>query len=106
MKTNCFYDAEVLGRDQLTDSALLKLTEMPDAELAVATFGDSSQMAPGDWVMAIGNPFGFGHTVTVGVISAIGRPFRAVAGREPGCAPDGRCHQSRQFRWTAAQYSR
>ena len=77
-----FYDAEVLGRDQLTDSALLKLTEMPDAELAVATFGDSSQMAPGDWVMAIGNPFGFGHTVTVGVISAIGRPFRAVAGRE------------------------
>jgi serine protease Do len=77
-----FYDAEVLGRDQLTDSALLKLTEMPDAELAVATFGDSSQMAPGDWVMAIGNPFGFGHTVTVGVISAVGRPFRAVSGRD------------------------
>ncbi len=76
------YDAEVLGRDQLTDSALLKLTEMPDTELAVATFGDSSQMAPGDWVMAIGNPFGFGHTVTVGVISAIGRPFRAVRGRD------------------------
>ncbi len=76
------YDAEVLGRDQLTDSALLKLTEMPDAELAVATFGDSSQMAPGDWVMAIGNPFGLGHTVTVGVISAIGRPFRAVSGRD------------------------
>ena len=76
------YDAEVLGRDQLTDSALLKLTEMPDAELAVATFGDSSQMAPGDWVMAIGNPFGLGHTVTVGVISAIGRPFRAVPGRD------------------------
>ena len=76
------YDAEVLGRDQLTDSALLKLTEMPDAELAVATFGDSSQMAPGDWVMAIGNPFGLGHTVTVGVISAIGRPFRPIPGRD------------------------
>ena len=75
------YDAEILGRDQLTDSALLKLTEMPDAELAVATFGDSSQMAPGDWVVAIGNPFGFGHTVTVGVISAIGRPFGAIPGR-------------------------
>ena len=75
------YDAEVLGRDQLTDSALLKLTEMPDTELAVATFGDSSQMAPGDWVMAIGNPFTFGHTVTVGVISAIGRPFGAIRGR-------------------------
>ena len=76
------YDAEVLGRDQLTDSALLKLSEMPDTELAVAAFGDSSEMAPGDWVMAIGNPFGFGHTVTVGVISAIGRPFRAVRGRD------------------------
>ncbi len=76
------YDAEVLGRDQLTDSALLRLSEMPDTELAVAAFGDSSQMAPGDWVMAIGNPFGFGHTVTVGVISAIGRTFRAVPGRD------------------------
>ncbi len=76
-----YYDAEILGRDQLTDSALLQLTEMPDLELAVATFGDSSQMAPGDWVMAIGNPFGFGHTVTVGVISAIGRPFNAIRGR-------------------------
>ena len=77
-----FYEAEVLGRDPLTDSALLELTEVPtDLDLAVANFGDSSQMAPGDWVMAIGNPFGFGHTVTVGVISAIGRPFTAIPGR-------------------------
>jgi serine protease Do len=77
-----FYQAEILGRDPLTDSALLELTEIPtDLELAVATFGDSSQMAPGDWVMAIGNPFGFGHTVTVGVISAIGRPFASIPGR-------------------------
>ena len=77
-----YYDARILGRDPLTDSALIELTEFPDdIELSVATFGDSSQMAPGDWVMAIGNPFGFGHTVTVGVISAIARPFRAVRGR-------------------------
>ena len=77
-----FYQAEILGRDPLTDSALLELTEIPtDLELAVANFGDSSQMAPGDWVMAIGNPFGFGHTVTVGVISAIGRPFTSIPGR-------------------------
>jgi serine protease Do len=48
----------------------------------VAQFGDSDQMEPGDWVMAIGNPFGYGHTVTVGVISAVGRPYRAVPGRE------------------------
>ncbi len=75
------YEARVLGRDQLTDSALLELVDMPDWDLPVATFGDSSQMAAGDWVMAIGNPFGLGHTVTVGVISHIGRPFRSVPGR-------------------------
>ena len=75
------YEARVLGRDQLTDSALLELVDRPDWELPAATFGDSSQMASGDWVMAIGNPFGLGHTVTVGVISHIGRPFRSVPGR-------------------------
>ena len=77
-----YYEARVLGRDPLTDSALLELTEHPDGQLSVAQFGDSDQMEPGDWVMAIGNPFGYGHTVTVGVISAVGRPYRAVPGRE------------------------
>ena len=76
------YEARVLGRDALTDSALLELVDRPDWELPVASFGDSGQMAAGDWVMAIGNPFGLGHTVTVGVISAIGRPFFPVRGRE------------------------
>ena len=76
------YEARVLGRDPLTDSALLELVERPDWDLPVAEFGDSSQMAPGDWVMAIGNPFSLGHTITVGVISAIGRPFRASRGRD------------------------
>ena len=75
------YEARVLGRDPLTDSALLELTERPDGQLSVAQFGDSDQMEPGDWVMAIGNPFGYGHTVTVGVISAVGRPYRPVVGR-------------------------
>ena len=75
------YEARVLGRDPLTDSALLELTERPDGELSVARFGDSDRMEPGDWVMAIGNPFGYGHTVTVGVISAVGRPYRSVPGR-------------------------
>ena len=75
------YDARILGRDAMTDSALLELVDRPAWELPVASFGDSSQMAAGDWVMAIGNPFGLGHTVTVGVISAIGRPFMPVRGR-------------------------
>ena len=75
------YEAEVVGRDRLTDSALLRLTERPDGPLPVARFGDSDQMRPGDWVMAIGNPFNLGHTVTVGVVSAVGRPFYQVPGR-------------------------
>ena len=75
------YEARVLGRDPLTDSALLELTEHPEGALSVAKFGDSEQMEPGDWVMAIGNPFGYGHTVTVGVISAVARDYRAVPGR-------------------------
>ena len=75
------YEAEVVGRDRLTDSALLRLIERPDRPLPVATFGDSDQMRPGDWVMAIGNPFNLGHTVTVGVVSAVGRPFYQVPGR-------------------------
>ncbi len=75
------YEARVVGRDRLTDSALLELVERPDRPLPVATFGDSDQMRPGDWVMAIGNPFNLGHTVTVGVVSAVGRPFYQVPGR-------------------------
>jgi serine protease Do len=76
------YAAKVIGRDTLTDSALIQLTEIPDAPLPEAKFGDSDQMQPGDWVMAIGNPFGLSHTITVGVISALGRPLGGVAGRE------------------------
>jgi serine protease Do len=76
------YAAKVVGHDTLTDSALLQLTEMPSQALQEAKFGDSSQMQQGDWVMAIGNPFNLGHTVTVGVISALNRPFGGVAQRE------------------------
>src|SRR5205085_11824980 len=69
------YPAKVIGRDPLTDSALIQLTEKPNHALPEAKFGDSSQMAAGDWVMAIGNPFGYAHTVTVGIISATQRSF-------------------------------
>jgi serine protease Do len=63
------YTARVIGRDQLTDSALLELTQKPGHDLPTVKFGDSAQMQPGDWVMAIGNPFRLDHTVSVGVIS-------------------------------------
>jgi serine protease Do len=75
------YAAKVVGHDTLTDSALIQLTEMPHQPLSEVRFGDSDQMQPGDWVMAIGNPFHLGHSVSVGVISALGRPF-GVPGRE------------------------
>jgi serine protease Do len=64
------YQARIIGRDPLTDSALIELTEKPNHELTAVKFGDSAQMQPGDWVLAIGNPFGLAHTVSVGVISA------------------------------------
>ena len=75
------YEAKIVGRDPLTDSALVALVKKPPQPLQEARFGDSSQMQPGDWVMAIGNPFGLQHTVTVGVISALAREMNVAEGR-------------------------
>jgi serine protease Do len=75
------YEARIIGRDPLTDSALIELIEKPNHTLPEVKFGDSAQMQPGDWVMAIGNPFGLAHTVSVGVISALERPFPVAEGR-------------------------
>jgi serine protease Do len=74
------YRATIVGRDPLSDSALIKL-QRPPVDLPVATLGDSDALEPGDWVMAIGNPFQLGHTVTVGVVSYLGRPFQVEEGR-------------------------
>ena len=100
------YDAKVVGRDPLTDSALIELVEKPPHQLPEARFGDSSQMQPGDWVMAIGNPFGLQHTVTVGVISALAREMRCRRGAPPGGPADRRGHQPRQLRRAAAERAR
>ena len=59
---------KVLGKDTKTDLALLKVT--PKKPLKAVSFGNSSDLKVGDWVMAIGNPFGLGGSVTVGIISA------------------------------------
>jgi serine protease Do len=75
------YEARVVGRDPLTDSALIELTQKPNHTLPEVKFGDSGQVQPGDWVMAIGNPFNLAHTVSVGVISALERPFPVAEGR-------------------------
>jgi serine protease Do len=75
------YAAKLVGRDPLTDSALIELTEKPSHTMPEAKFGDSAQVQPGDFVMAIGNPFGLAHTVSVGVVSALKRPFPVATGR-------------------------
>jgi serine protease Do len=75
------YAARIVGRDPLTDSALIELTEKPNHVLPEVKFGDSTQILPGDFVMAIGNPFGLAHTVSVGIISAVERPFPVSEGR-------------------------
>lgn len=65
------FDAEVIGTDPETDLALLKIEA--DVDLPTLTFGDSDELRVGEWVVAIGNPFGLNHTVTAGIISAKGR---------------------------------
>ena len=67
--------ATVLGVDQATDLAVLKVQSTK--KLPFVQFGDSDRTRIGDWVVAIGNPFGFGGTATVGIVSARGRDLRA-----------------------------
>jgi serine protease Do len=69
------YQAKVIGRDALTDLAILKIKAGDN--LPYATIGDSGQANVGDWVLAIGNPFGLGTTVTSGIVSAKGRVIGA-----------------------------
>jgi serine protease Do len=70
------YQATVKGRDPKTDLALIQIVK-PPADLPFLKLGDSDAMQVGDWVLAVGNPFGLGHTVTQGIISAKGRVIGA-----------------------------
>jgi serine protease Do len=65
------FDAKVVGRDPKTEVALIKIEARRD--LPIAPLGDSDRLRVGEWVLAIGNPFGLGHTVTTGIASAKGR---------------------------------
>ncbi len=69
------YPAVVKGRDPKTDVALLKINA--DKPLPHVTFGNSDGAREGDWVIAVGNPFGLGGTVTAGIVSAHGRDINA-----------------------------
>ena len=63
--------ARPLGRMHEADLAVLEIVDPPD-DLVAAPLGNSDQLRPGEWVIAVGNPFNFDHTVTVGVVSAVG----------------------------------
>jgi serine protease Do len=69
------YEAKVIGKDAKTDIALIKIK--PEGSLPVAETGDSEKLRVGDWVIAIGNPFGLEQTVTAGIVSAKGRVIGA-----------------------------
>jgi serine protease Do len=74
LQDNTSLKAKVVGRDETGDIALLKVNA--DKPLPSVQFGDSDHARVGDWVLAIGNPFGLGGTVTAGIVSARGRDIR------------------------------
>ncbi|PKU92572.1 DO serine protease [Bifidobacterium pseudolongum subsp. globosum] len=71
------YEAKIVGTDTTTDLAVIKL-ENPPADLTAVEFADSDNLAPGEPVMAIGNPLGYDGTVTTGIVSALDRPVTVM----------------------------
>ena len=75
LQDNTDLSAKVVGRDKKTDLALLKVNAKKP--LVAASFGDSDKVRVGDWILAIGNPYGLGGTVTAGIISARSRNIQS-----------------------------
>jgi Do/DeqQ family serine protease len=78
-KDNRRFTAALIGRDTATDIALLQI---PAENLTAVPIGDSSRLQVGDFVLAVGNPFGLGQTVTSGIVSALGRTGLGIEGYE------------------------
>lgn len=75
--SNKGHPAKIVGVDEVTDVALLKLAEKKD-DLKAAPLGDSDSSKVGEWVVAIGNPYGHTHTLTQGILSALGRSIEGA----------------------------
>lgn len=75
-KSKDIYEATLIGRDQRTDIALIKIT--PKGKLPVAVLGSSTALEVGEWVAAFGNPFGHGHSMTKGIVSSKGRDITEI----------------------------
>lgn len=80
LQDNSRYPAKIVGQDQISDIALLKIEA--GKPLPFATWGNSDAARVGDWILAVGNPFGLGGTVTAGIISARGRDIRVGPSEE------------------------
>lgn len=73
LKDGRTFDAKAVGQDKTLDIAVIKIEAH---DLPTINLGDSSKLRPGEWVIAIGNPYGFSNTVTSGIISALGRDLK------------------------------
>jgi len=73
------YDAKVIGKDATLDLAII---EIKAEDLPMIPLGDSSKIRPGEWVIAIGNPYAFSNTVTAGIISATGRELSDIGKKD------------------------
>ncbi len=96
--------ARVIGKDSKVDVAVLKV--QADHPLKSVKFGDSDQMRVGDWVIAVGNPFGLGGSVTAGIVSAPpsrhrSRPLRQLPPDRRGHQQSGNSGRDRCSTWTA-----
>ena len=96
------YKAKVLGSDPYADVAVLKIKDSKN-DFKVVEFGDSDKARVGDWVVAIGNPFGLGGTVTSGIISARNRDINLTR-YDDFIQTDASINQG--TRWTTFQFKR
>lgn len=78
LNDNKSYEAKIIGTDEVTDLALIKIEA---SGLQAITFGDSDAVKIGEWVLAVGNPFGFNSTVTAGIVSAKARSLGGIANK-------------------------